>query len=231
MNNDIKELLRELAEYRVADIRGSSDVPGFEACVDAELKEIMAALQAHPVPQFVSSKTPNTVHKDICIQQTGDKQDAGRGIKPGMAFRYNGEMHKEKLGGCVHYYVGNDPTLNADCMIFVSQPHEGHTFLNWLGYRHNYERWPEKDKITRPPSTPEKGDKWLPIEHCPKTPDKFYDLYTKDGCILFQCNWEYDAWTHDIFDGNPPYSDHAFTHYRETDMATPPQDSTEGEKE
>lgn len=72
-------------------------------------------------------------------------------------------------------------------------------------------------------------DKWMPIEHCPKTPDKFYDLHTVDGDILFQCVWEHGAWTHDIFDGNPPYTDKGITHYRVTDM-NPPTPLVDGKK-
>ena len=61
---------------------------------------------------------------------------------------------------------------------------------------------------------------WRPISHCPKTPYKLYDLWTPEGCLYPAFQWIEGAWM-DAHSVDCPYTDKAFTHYRETDMTAP----------
>lgn len=59
---------------------------------------------------------------------------------------------------------------------------------------------------------------WQPIDHCPKTPNKGYDLFFKDhDSILYDIEWLDGEWITEY----ESHNDVEFSHFRETNDTIP----------
>ncbi len=69
-----------------------------------------------------------------------------------------------------------------------------------------------------------RAPQWQPIEHCPKTPGKSYDMWSKKYQELVKdVEWLDDLWVCEYW-RDAPYCEDYFSHYREIVEIQPPEE-------